>query len=61
MFKLKNIVSIGTCSLRTVGILDGAFIEANFIDEISFVVCSMVANTDDKPLFIKSTMSSYTH
>ncbi len=36
------------------------FAEADVIDEISLVVSPVVANTDDKPLFMKSRMSAFT-
>lgn len=41
-------------------VLDGAFAEADVIDEISLVVCPVVAGTEDKPLFMKSKISEYT-
>lgn len=60
LFKLKNIIGIETLLLEGGSILDGAFAEVDVIDEISLVVCPVVADTEDKPLFMKSKMSEYT-
>ncbi len=59
LFKLKNIIGINTLLLEGGSILDGGFAEADVIDEISIVVSPMVANTEDKPLFMKSKMAEY--
>ncbi len=58
--KLKNIFGINTLLLEGGSILDGAFAEADVIDEISLVVSPMIANTEDKPLFMKSKLSEFT-
>ncbi len=60
LFKLKNIIGINKLLLEGGSILDGGFAEADVIDEISIVVSPMVANTEDKPLFMKSKMAEYT-
>ncbi len=59
LFKLKNIIGINTLLLEGGSILDGAFMEADIIDELSLVVCPVVASTEDKPLFMKSTVSGF--
>ncbi len=58
--KLKDIFGISTLLLEGGSILDGAFAEADAVDEISLVVCPVVADTEDKPLFMKSKMSAFT-
>ncbi len=60
LYKLKNIIGIETLLLEGGSILDGAFAEADVIDEISLVVAPVVADTEDKPLFMKSKMSEFT-
>ena len=57
--KLKNIIGINTLLLEGGSILDGGFMESDLIDELSLVVCSVVADTKDKPLFMKSRMSAF--
>ncbi len=57
--KLKNIFSINTLLLEGGSILDGAFMEANAVDELSLVMCPVIANTEDKPLFMKSSVSEF--
>ncbi len=59
LFKLKNIIGIETLLLEGGSVLAGAFAEADVIDEISLVVCPMIANTDDKTLFMKSKLSEF--
>ncbi len=58
--KLKDIFGINTLLLEGGSILDGAFAAADAVDEISLVVSPVVAETEDKPLFMKSKMSAYT-
>ncbi len=58
--KLKDIFGINTLLLEGGSILDGAFAEADVIDEISLVVSPVIAETDDKPLFMKSKLYAYT-
>ena len=57
--KLKNIFGINTLLLEGGSILDGAFAEADAVDEISLVVSPVIADTEDKPLFMKSKLSTY--
>ncbi len=59
LFKLKNIIGIETLILEGGSVLDGAFLNADAIDEISLVVAPVIADTDDKPLFMKSKMSDF--
>ncbi len=60
LFKLKNLFGIETLLLEGGSILDGAFMEVGLVDELSLVVSPVVANTEDKPLFMKSTMTDFT-
>ncbi len=57
--KLMDIFGIKTLLLEGGSVLDGAFAEADAIDEISIVISPMLAKTDDKPLFMKSKMSVF--
>ena len=59
LFKLKNIVGIDTLLLEGGSIINGAFQRANAIDEISLVVAPVVADKDDKPLFMDSTVQDF--
>ncbi len=57
--KLKDIFGINTLLLEGGSILDGAFAESDVIDEISLVVNPVIADTEDKPLFMKSKLSAF--
>ncbi len=59
LFKLKNIIGINTLLLEGGSIVNGGFAEADVIDAISLVVAPIVADTEDKPLFMKSKISEY--
>ncbi len=59
LYKLKEMFGIETLLLEGGSILDGAFMEAGVVDEISIVVAPLVANTVDKPLFMKSEMTRF--
>ncbi len=59
LHKLKNIFGINTLLLEGGSIVNGGFAEADLIDEISLVVAPVVADTEDKPLFIKAALSEY--
>lgn len=59
LFKLKNIVGIDTLLLEGGSIINGAFQRANAIDELSLVVAPVVADKDDKPLFMGSTVQNF--
>lgn len=55
LFKLKNIVGADTLLLEGGSIINGSFQRADVIDELSLVVAPIVADKDDKPLFMDST------
>jgi len=59
LFKLKNIIGIETLLLEGGSIINGAFERANVIDELSLVVAPIVADKDDKPLFMESTVQDF--
>ena len=59
LFKLKKIVGIDTLLLEGGSIINGAFQRANAIDELSLVVAPIVADKDDKPLFMDSTVQDF--
>jgi len=59
LFKLKNIVGIDTLLLEGGSIINGAFQRANVIDELSLVVEPVVADKNDKPLFMDSTVQDF--
>lgn len=59
LFKLKNIIGIDTLLLEGGSIINGAFQRANAIDELSLVVTPVVADKDDKPLFMDSTVQNF--
>ena len=58
LLKLKNI-GIDTLLLEGGSIINGAFQRANAIDELSLVVAPIVADKDDKPLFMDSTVQDF--
>lgn len=57
--KLKDIVGCKTLLLEGGSIINGAFQRADCIDELSLVVAPVVADKDDKPLFMNSTISNF--
>lgn len=59
LFKLKNIIGCETLLLEGGSIINGSFQRANAIDELSLVVAPVVADKDDKPLFMDSTLSNF--
>lgn len=59
LFKLKNIIGIDTLLLEGGSIINGAFQRANAIDELSLVIAPVVADKDDKPLFMDSTVTDF--
>ena len=59
LFKLKNIIGINTLLLEGGSILNGAFQRAGVIDELSLVVAPLVADAQDKPLFMDANMEKY--
>lgn len=59
LFKLKNIIGCNTLLLEGGSIINGSFQRADAIDELSLVVAPIVANGQDKPLFMNCTISNY--
>ena len=59
LFKLKNIMGINNLLLEGGSIVNGYFERADMIDELSLVVASIVADAEDKPLFMDSTLSDF--
>lgn len=52
LYKLKTIIGVNTLLLKGGSILNGAFQRENVIDEISLVMAPMVADANDKGLFM---------
>lgn len=59
LFKLKNVIGCETLLLEGGSIINGAFQRVDVIDELSLVVAPIVADKNDKPLFMDSTISSF--
>lgn len=59
LFKLKAYFGINKLLLEGGSILNGAFQRAGIIDELSLVVAPMVAEAEDKPLFMDSALENY--
>ena len=59
LFKLKNIIGINNLLLEGGSVVNGYFERADMIDELSLVVAPMIAGSEDKPLFMNSTMANY--
>ena len=59
LLKLRRFFGIQTLLLEGGSILNGAFQRAGVVDELSLVVAPMVANAEDKPLFMDSAMASF--
>lgn len=59
LFKLKAYFGINKLLLEGGSILNGAFQRAGVIDELSLVVAPLVADAEDKPLFMDSTLENY--
>lgn len=57
--KLKTLLGINFILLEGGSIVNGYFERAGVIDEISLVVAPIVADTEDKPLFMDSTLSEF--
>ena len=57
--KLKNLMDINCLLLEGGSIVNGYFQRADVIDELSLVVAPIVADTEDKPLFMDSTLSEF--
>ena len=59
LFKLKNILGCKTLLLEGGSIINGSFQRADAIDELSLVVAPIVADKNDKPLFMDSTIKNF--
>mgnify|MGYP003290364475 CR=1 FL=1 len=57
--KLKSLVDINYILLEGGSIVNGYFQRAGVIDELSLVVAPIIADTDDKPLFMNSAVSDF--
>ena len=57
--KLKNLIGIISILLEGGSIVNGYFQLADAIDELSLVVAPIIADADDKPLFMNSTVSDF--
>ena len=57
--KLKTLMGINSILLEGGSIVNGYFQRANVIDELSLVVAPIVADAEDKPLFMDSTLSKF--
>lgn len=57
--KLKNLMGISSLLLEGGSIVNGYFERAGVIDELSLVVAPMIADAEDKPLFMNSTVSDF--
>ena len=57
--KLKNLVGISCLLLEGGSIVNGYFERAGVIDELSLVVAPIIADAEDKPLFMASSVSDF--
>ena len=57
--KFKNLMGINTLLLEDGSIVNGYFERAGVIDELSLVVAPMIADAEDKPLFMASSVSDF--
>ena len=57
--KLKSLMGINSLLLEGGSIVNGYFQRADAIDELSLVVAPIIADSDDKPLFMDSTLSEF--
>ncbi len=59
LFKLKTIFGIDRLLLEGGSIINGSFLRADVIDELSLVVAPIVADRNDKPLFTDSKLTDF--
>ena len=59
LYKLKNNIGANILWLQGGSIINGAFQRAKAIDELSLVVAPIVADKNDKPLFMDSTVQDF--
>ena len=57
--KLKKHFNADRLLLEGGSIINGAFLDANAVDELSIVVAPIIADKDDKPLFMNSNTSDF--
>ena len=57
--KLKTLMGVNFILLEGGSIVNGHFQRADVIDELSLVVAPIVADAEDKPLFMDSTLSEF--
>jgi len=57
--KLKKLMDINCLLLEGGSIVNGYFERAEIIDELSLVVAPVIADANDKPLFMNSTVSDF--
>ena len=57
--KLKTFMGINSILLEGGSVINGYFQRANVIDELSLVVAPIIADSDDKLLFMDSTLSEF--
>ena len=57
--KLQEYFAINVLLLEGGSEINGAFEHAGFIDELSLVQSSVIADADSKPLFADSTLADY--
>ena len=57
--KLKALMGINSILLEGGSIVNGYFQRAGVIDELSLVVAPIIADAEDKPLFMDSTLSEF--
>jgi hypothetical protein len=59
LYKLKTKLGCKCLLLEGGSIINGAFLRANAVDELSLVVAPVVADADGKPLFYSSTVTDF--
>ena len=59
LYKLKSLFGCKTLLLEGGSILNGAFLRAGAVDELSLVVAPVIAGKDSKPLFMNSDVSNF--
>lgn len=57
--KLNQYFGIETLLLEGGSVINGAFYHADMIDELSLIVVPLIADKDDKPLFMKGYLNAF--
>lgn len=60
LFKLRNIIGCERLLLEGGSIINGTFLRADAVDELSLVTAPITGGKDDKPLFSESVSKSFT-